>query len=223
MLPQKAELGAQIEHTILRPDALPPEVHRVVAEAMEHRFAAVVVPPVWVARVATMLRGSEVKLCTVVGFPHGTNKATLKAIEATSSIKDGADIIEVVPFLPNLVRVDLDAARFELMEIVRAARATRRDVTIRVIVESALLMKLPDPDAAVQAACRAVRESGCDGIVTSTGFHPAGGATVEAVALLKTHGQDLTIKAFGGIDETGTALELLNVGADRIGTTVVLK
>jgi deoxyribose-phosphate aldolase len=217
------ELSARIEHTILRPDALPPEVHRVVTEAMEHRFAAVVVPPVWLARVATMLQGSDVKLGAVVAFPHGTNKATLKAIEATSSIKDGADAIEVVPFLPNLIRADLDAARFELMEIVRAARATRRDVTIRVIVESALLMKLPDPDAAVQAACRAIRESGCDGMVTSTGFHPAGGATVEAVTLLKKHGPDLTIKAFGGVDETGAAWEMLNVGADRIGTTAELK
>ena len=113
------ELSARIEHTILRPDALPPEVHRVVAEAMEYRFAAVVVPPIWVPRVATMLRGSEVKLATVVGFPHGTNKATLKAIEATSSIKDGADTIEVGSLTIGLI------AFYPSRDNMRSARSPR--------------------------------------------------------------------------------------------------
>jgi deoxyribose-phosphate aldolase len=218
----RTELSACIEHSILQPDALPADVHRVVTEAMQHGFAAVVVPPVWLTRVATMLRGdgnNKVKLHTVVSFPHGTSKSTLKAIEATSSIKDGADAIELVPFLPNLIRADLDAARFELMEIVRAARATRRDVTIRIIVETALLMKSDDPQATIAAACRAVRESGCDGVVTSTGFHPAGGASVEAVALLKQYGEALTIKAAGGIDAQATAEAMLASGADRVGIT----
>lgn len=205
-----------IELQMLGPDALPADVHRVVARAIEQQAAAVCVPPVWAARVATMLRGTEVKLCIVIGFPHGTHKSTLKAIEATSSIKDGADEIEVVPHLLNFVRADLDAARVELMEIVRAARATRRDVLIKVIVETALLQR-DAADTRIAMACRAVRESGCDGVTTSSGFHPAGGATVEAVQLLKQHGSGLLIKASGGIPDPERAQAFLDAGADRVG------
>src|SRR4029453_7539799 len=78
-----SELAGKIDHTILKPEATAPEVHRVVAEAIEHRFATVCVAPAWLRNVATMLRGSGVKACTVIGFPHGTNKSTIKAIEAT--------------------------------------------------------------------------------------------------------------------------------------------
>jgi deoxyribose-phosphate aldolase len=101
------------------------------------------------------------------------------------------------------------------MEIVRAARATRRDVVIRVFVESATLLK-NGGEQAIGSACRAVRESGCDGVITSTGHDPAGGATVEAVRLLKKYGDDLSIYAHGAIDDAGTAIEMIRAGADRI-------
>src|ERR687896_1716341 len=86
-----SQLAFKIDHTILKPEALAPEVHKVVAEAMEHQFASACVAPAWVARVATQLRDSGVRTCTVVGFPHGTSKPVHKAIEATGLIKDGAD------------------------------------------------------------------------------------------------------------------------------------
>ena len=216
-----AELAARIDHTILKPEALPPEVHKVVAEAIEHRFASVCVAPVWVKQVATMLQGSGVLTCTAVGFPHGTSKPTVKAIEATSTIKDGADEVDVVAFLPHLIRRDVDAARAELMEVVRAARATRRDVVIKVIVESAALTALSksaeDKEAVIADACRAVRESGCDFIKTSTGFHSMGGASVEAVRWMKKYGEGLQIKAAGGIRDLSTAQAMLSAGADRLG------
>src|SRR5687768_9328286 len=170
------EFASKVDHTVLKPEALAPEVHKVVAEAIEHRFASVCVAPAWVRQVATMLKGSGVLACTVVGFPHGTSKSTVKAIEASSTIKDGADEVDVVAHLPYLIRRDVDAARAELMEVVRAARATRRDVVIKVIVESAALTGLAksaeEKEAVIADACRAVRESGCDFIKTSTGFHP---------------------------------------------------
>jgi deoxyribose-phosphate aldolase len=217
----RAELAHRIEHTILKPESLPSDVQKVAAEATEYGFAAACVAPVWVGRVAALLRGSGVRVCTVVGFPHGTSKSTLKAIEATSSMKDGADEIDVVAHLPNLVRGDVDAARAELIEIVRAARATRREVVIKAIVESALLMQGSgdQAEALIAAACRAVRESGCDFIKTSTGFHPAGGASAEAVRLMKKHGEGLLIKAAGGIRSLATAQNLLAAGADRLGTS----
>jgi deoxyribose-phosphate aldolase len=219
-----ADLARTIDHTILKPEASAPEVHKIVAEAIEHGFASVCVAPVWVNRVATMLRGStrsrEVLTCTVCAFPHGTSKPTVKAIEATSTIKDGADEVDVVAHLPHLLNHDVDAARAELMEVVRAARAARRDAVIKVIVESAALLKLGGPDRGEQAisvACRAVRESGCDFIKTSTGFHPAGGASVEAVSLMKKYGEGLLIKAAGGIRDLATARTMLDAGAHRLG------
>jgi len=210
-------LAPHIELAILKPEALSAEVHKVVADAMNAGCAAVCVSPVWVNRVARMVQGSGVRVCSAVGFPHGTSKATLKAIEATSTIKDGAAAIDVVAHLPLILGLDLDAARGELMEIVRAARSTRRDVQINVIVETALFARLGErSERLVELACRAARESGCDGIVTASGFHPAGGAAVEAVRALKRFGESLIIKAAGGVTGEARARELLEAGADRV-------
>ena len=223
-----ADLAAKIDHTILKPEASGAEVHRVATEAMQLGCAAVCVAPVWVGRVATMLRGQPVAtaVCAVVGFPHGTGKATVKAIEATSTIKDGADEIDVVAHLPYLLAGDFDATKAELLEIARAARATRRDVVIKVIVESALFFKALGPErgaAALASACRAVRESGADFIKTSSGFHPAGGATVEAVRILKQHAEGLGVKAAGGIRDLATARAMLDAGADRLGMSATVQ
>ena len=213
------ELARRIDHTILKPEASAPEVHKVVTEAIQNQFASVCVAPAWVAKVAVMLKGSGVPCCTVIGFPHGTNKPTLKAIEATSAVKDGAQEIDVVAFLPFLINLDVDAAKAELMEVVRAARAVRSDVVVKVIVESAVLTKLGAEQGgrAIEVACRAVRESGCDFIKTSTGFHPAGGASVEAVRLMKKHAGGIQVKASGGIRDLATAKAMLEAGADRLG------
>jgi deoxyribose-phosphate aldolase len=214
-----AELAAKIDHTILKPEATSAEVHRVATEAMQNRFASVCIAPAWVAPIALMLKGSGTPVCTVVSFPHGTSKPTVKAIEATAAVKDGADEVDVVGHLPHLMNADVDAIRAELMEVVRAARAARREVVIKVIVESALLMK-DGPERGEErlaAACRAVRESGCDFIKTSTGFHPAGGASVEAVRLMKKHGEGIKVKASGGIRDLATAKAMLDAGANRLG------
>jgi deoxyribose-phosphate aldolase len=213
------DLAARIDHTILKPEASALDVHRVATEATLYNFAAVCVAPVWVSKVAMLLRGSGVRTCTVVGFPHGTSKPTIKAIEATSSIKDGADEVDIVAHLPHLAAANYDAARAELIEIVRAARSTRRDIVIKVIVETACLLSLGSEkgEAAIEVACRAVRESGCDFIKTSTGFHPAGGASLDAIRLMTKYGQGLLIKASGGIRDLPTALAMLEAGADRLG------
>ena len=213
-------LASYIDHTILKPEATSAEVHLIVAEAIEHQFAAVCVAPVWINRVALTVRNvSNVKVCAVIGFPHGNQKSTLKAIEATSCIKDGADEIDVVAHLPYLAAGDYDSARAELIEVVKAARSTRRDVCIKVIVESSYLMSLPGEqgERAMATACKAVLESGCDFIKTSTGFHPTGGATAQAVRFMKTHGGTLQIKASGGIRTLATAQSMLEAGADRLG------
>ncbi|HEV7301492.1 MAG TPA: deoxyribose-phosphate aldolase [Tepidisphaeraceae bacterium] len=214
-----SELAAKIDHTILKPEATAMEVQQNIAEARQHQFASVCVAPIWVATVAEGLQGTNVLTCTVTAFPHGTSKATVKAIEATSSVKEGADEVDVVAHLPYLMQFDLDAARAELIEVVRAVRAARKDVVVKVIVESAALLKAGNDagERSLEVACRAVRESGCDFIKTSTGFHPAGGASLEAVRLMKKYGQGLLVKASGGIRDLPTALAMFDAGADRLG------
>jgi deoxyribose-phosphate aldolase len=213
------ELASKIDHTILKPDSTAAEVDKVVAESIQYRFASVCVAPVWVSRVAGQLHGTGVLTCTVAGFPHGTSKSTVKAIEASSAVKDGADEVDVVAHLPHLARHDFEASKAELTEVARACRAVRPDVVIKVIVESAYLLSLGTEagEKAIATACRAIRESGCDFIKTSTGFHPAGGASVSAVQLMKKHSDGLFIKASGGIRDLSSAMAMLSAGADRLG------
>jgi len=215
----RTELAARIDHTILKPEATAAEMDKVVAEAIQYRFASVCVAPVWVPHVARQLKGAGVLTCTVTSFPHGTSKPTVKAIEGSSSVKDGAQEVDVVAHLPHLARHDLEAAKAELTEFARACRAVRPDVVLKVIVESAYLLSLGPEigEKAIATACRAVRESGCDFIKTSTGFHPAGGASIAAVELLKKYGAGLLIKASGGIRDLPTATAMLSAGADRLG------
>lgn len=216
-------LADRIDHTLLKAEATRSEIQKLVAEATEHRFASVCVNPVYTADVAKMLRGEAdgaVKTCVVVGFPLGANKATLKAIEATSAVKDGAEELDFVAHLPYLIRKDLLAAKTEFLEIVRAARSTSPAVVIKVILETAALMAGVDAaegEARIEIGCRAARESGIDFVKTSTGFHPAGGATVEAVRLLKKHSGGLYVKASGGIRSYDDAVRMIDAGADRLG------
>ncbi len=214
-----AELAGKIDHTILKPEAQAAEVDRIIAEAIAIHAASVCVSPAWVERVAEKLRGTGVLTCTVAGFPHGTSRPAVKAYESALAIREGAEEVDVVAHLPHLANGDLEAATAELTEFAKASRAVRQDVVLKVIVESAYLMTLgPDRgEAAIALACRAVRESGCDFIKTSTGFHPAGGASADAVRLMKKHGAGLLIKAAGGIRTLATAEQMLAAGADRLG------
>ena len=214
-----SQLASKIDHTILKPEATKAEVDKIIAEALEYRFASVCVAPIWVSHVARQLSGSGIRTCAVASFPHGTSKPTVKAIEGSSSVKDGAQEIDVVAHLPHLARHDFDAAKAEFTEVVRACRSVRSDVVVKVIVESAYLLSLGAEagEKAIAIACRAVRESGCDFIKTSTGFHPAGGASVTAVTLMKKYADGISVKASGGIRDLPTALAMLSAGADRLG------
>lgn len=212
-------LAGRIDHTILKPEATAEDVRKVTAEAIRYRFASVCVSPCFVPQVAADLRGTGVLTCTVASFPAGTAKATVKAIESTVAVKDGADEVDVVAHLPYLARHDFDAAKAELIEVVKACRAVRPNVVVKVIVESAYLLSLGDDvgEKAIAVACRAVRESGADFIKTSTGFHPTGGASLRAVQLMRHYGDGIQVKASGGIRDLATARAMLAAGADRLG------
>jgi deoxyribose-phosphate aldolase len=191
-------------------------VRETIARATNDGLAGVRVAPVYVARAHAERSGSSLRLSAVIGFPHGTSKATIKAIEATSCVKDGADEVDVVAHLPNLVEGNLDAARAEFTEVVRAVRAARRDAVVKVIVEAACLVQSPDADRLVEIACRAIRESGCDFISTATGHHSAGGTTADVVKLVRRHAQGILLEAVGNVVGMDFAQTLLDAGADRV-------
>jgi deoxyribose-phosphate aldolase len=156
----------------------------------------------------------------VAGFPLGATSTTVKAIDATTSVKSGAQEIDFVAHLPYLLRKDVVSAKREFIEIVKATRAANPQVIVKVIIESAVLMRDTDTAEAaarIAAACQAARESGCDFVKTSTGFHPAGGASVQAVELMKKHSGGLYVKASGGIRSYDDAKCMIDAGADRLG------
>lgn len=213
-------IASHIDHTILAAQATPDQVDAIVAQAIEHQFASVCINGLFVKRVAGQLAHSSVKTCAVAGFPLGAMKTTIKAIEATSLVKDGADEVDFVAHLPHLLAQDVDAARAEYLELVKAVRGVLPKVVVKVIIESAALMQDVDEataEARIVTACTAAREAGCDFIKTSTGFHPAGGASVEAVSLMKKHSGGMKVKASGGIRSADDAKRMIDAGADRLG------
>ena len=207
------DLAPRFDAIILKPEALSAEVHKTATEAARVGCHGVVAAPLWTARLATMLRGSGVRVVSAVSYPNGGSKSTLKAIEATSTIKDGADEIEVSAHLAPVLSFDLDAARGELLEIVRAARSTRRDVVIATVYDLAMIAALDAErlERIVETACRATRESGCDGIVVPPAFVPNA----------KRFGDALTIKA-APVTDRAAALAALREGADRVGGSTAL-
>jgi deoxyribose-phosphate aldolase len=218
--PSPADIAARIDHTLLKAEATITQVDQLIDEAITHHFASVCLNPMFVAHAAGRLHGSGVKTCTVAGFPLGANVASVKAIDAATAVRHGADEVDMVCHLPWLM--DCDHARLcdEIRRVVDAAGAERGDAIVKVIVESALLMNGVDVATAerrIETACRAVRDAGAAFIKTSTGFHAAGGATIQAVALMRKHGAGIRVKAAGGIRNLDDALKMIGAGADRLG------
>ena len=213
-------IASIIDHTILKAEATRDDVRRLCDEALTHGFASVCVNGCFVKDVREKLAGSNVKTCAVAGFPLGAMKPMVKAIETTSLVKDGADEVDFVAHLPTLLACDAEAAREEYAELVKAARAVLPAVTIKVIIESAALMKDADDatsEKRIAAACEAAQAAGVDFVKTSTGFHGAGGASVQAVELMKKHAGPMKVKASGGIRTLDDAKKMIDAGADRLG------
>ncbi len=217
------QLAGMIDHTQLRPEAGEEQLRQVVEEARRFGFAAVCVSPVYIGWVREQLQGSGVKACTVAGFPLGASTAAMKAMEAAEAVERGAQEVDFVAHLPALLACDKDAAAGEFARVVQAVRAVDENVTIKVIIESALLMAECDErktrlaERRINLACRAAYEAGCDFVKTSTGFHPAGGASAAAVRLMRKHSFGLQVKASGGIRTYDDARRMIDAGAHRLG------
>ena len=201
------------DHTILKADATREMVERVCREAREHHFMSVCVNSYYTGFVADELQGSGVRVCTVVGFPLGQMSTKAKAAETRIAVEDGADEIDMVINVGALKGGD-DAVVFE---DIRAVREACKGKVLKVIIETCLL----NEEEKVRA-CRLAMEAKADFVKTSTGFS-AGGATKEDVALMrKTVGDTMGVKASGGIRDKEKAVEMLEAGADRLGTSATI-
>ena len=201
------------DHTILKADATREMVERVCREAREHHFMSVCVNSYYTGFVADELQGSDVRVCTVVGFPLGQMSTKAKAAETRIAVEDGADEIDMVINVGALKGGD-DAVVFE---DIRAVREACKGKVLKVIIETYLL----NEEEKVRA-CRLAMEAKADFVKTSTGFS-TGGATKEDVALMrKTVGDTMGVKASGGIRDKEKAVEMLEAGADRLGTSATI-
>lgn len=208
--PTRAQLAALVDHTLLKPEATHADVAALVAEAAELGVYAVCVSP---SMVPVAVNAGGVRVAAVTGFPSGKHVSAVKAHEAARAVASGASEIDMVIDVGAALAGDVAAVRFDI----EAVRAAVPRVVLKVIVESAALLSLAD-EGTLAAACRAAEDAGADFVKTSTGFHPAGGASVRAVALMaEAVGGRLGVKASGGIRTAADAVAMLDAGASRLG------
>lgn len=199
-----------VDHTLLKPNATQEEVGKLCEEARNYCFASVCVNPSYVALCAQLLKGSGVKVCTVVGFPLGSTTPTVKALEARDAIANGADEIDMVINVGAL-KSGNDAV---VQGDIRAVRDATRGRVLKVILETSLL----SDDEKVRA-CKMAKEVGADFVKTSTGFGPGGATAADVKLMRQTVGPLMGVKASGGIRDTATAQVMIEAGATRLGTS----
>ncbi|MFD1177139.1 deoxyribose-phosphate aldolase [Paenibacillus puldeungensis] len=200
-----------IDHTLLKPEARREAIVKLAEEAKQYGFASVCVNPVWVETAAEVLKGTEVKVCTVIGFPLGASAPEVKAFEAAHAISQGAGEVDMVINIGALKDGNDELVANDIKGVVEAASGK---ALVKVILETCLLTE----DEIVRA-CKLSVSAGADFVKTSTGFS-SGGATVEVVALMaKTVGPGTGVKASGGVRTLADAEAMIQAGATRLGTS----
>ncbi|MCP1145336.1 deoxyribose-phosphate aldolase [Lysinibacillus endophyticus] len=202
--------ASMIDHTLLKPEATKSQIEKICDEAKKYEFASVCVNPTWVNLSSTLLKGTNVKVCTVIGFPLGATTSEVKAFETKNAIENGAEEIDMVINIGALKEGQYDIVRDDIKAVVAAANGT----LVKVIIETSLLT-----DEEKVKACELSVEAGADFVKTSTGFS-TGGATVEDVALMrKTVGPTIGVKASGGVRSLEDMKKMVEAGATRIGAS----
>ena len=206
-----SEMSKRIDHTLLKPEASRSSFDSLCNEALQSGFKAVCVNSARVAEVAQKVRGSEVAVCAVVGFPLGAMHRAAKAFEAEKAIEEGATELDMVLNIGALKDGDLKTVEADIRAVRQAAAAP---AILKVIIETCLLT-----DAEKTQACEIAKQVSADFVKTSTGFS-SGGATVEDVALMRRIvGPEMGVKASGGIKDWSAAEAMIKAGADRLGTS----
>jgi len=207
----KFELARYIDHTLLKPDAKEGDIIKLCKEALEYKFASVCVNASYVKLAYSFLQGTEVRVCTVVGFPLGATTKEAKAFEASQAIENGAAEIDMVINIGALKSGRLDAVKEDIKAV---AGVCKDKALLKVIIETCLLT-----DEEKVTACLLSMEAGADFVKTSTGFSVSG-ATVEDIKLMRrTIGPHMGVKASGGIRNLESALKMIEAGATRIGAS----
>jgi deoxyribose-phosphate aldolase len=205
-------VATMIDHTLLKPDATRTEIEALCREAAEYRFASVCVNPTWVADCARLLRATPVRVCSVVGFPLGATTPDTKHYETRRAIFDGAQEIDMVINIGALKSGDLRVVERDIEAV--AAPCREAGVLSKVIIEAALLT-----DDEKVTACTLAKAAGADYVKTSTGFGP-GGATAADVALMRrVVGEEMGVKAAGGVRDLEGLKAMVAAGATRIGAS----
>ncbi|WP_314085853.1 deoxyribose-phosphate aldolase [Lactococcus chungangensis] len=203
-------LNKYIDHTVLKADTSKAKVQQIIDEAIQYDFMSVCINPTWVSFAAKQLTTTDVKVCTVIGFPLGANTSAVKAFEAADAIKHGADEVDMVINIGAAKDGDWDLVESDIQAVVDASG----DVLTKVIIETSLLT-----DEEKIKACQAAVRAGADFVKTSTGFSTAG-ATVSDIALMRqTVGPDMGVKASGGVRSIADAQAMIDAGATRLGTS----
>ncbi len=209
------ELAGRIDHTLLSATATSEQIKQLCEQAINYGFHSVCITPRWAALAADKLVNSKVKICSVISFPLGADSTKTKAVAAKDAILSGADEIDMVADLAAIVEGDSKYLSNQLQAVLKVCRSMRPPVLLKVIIESAALNREQK-----EFVCRIADKCGVDFIKTSTGLHPAGGATAEDIKLIKETAPNCRIKAAGGIQTCKQALEMLDAGAKRLGTSL---
>ena len=205
------ELNKTIDHTLLKPEATEAQIITLCEEAAEYNFMSVCVNPTWVKKAAELLAGTEVAVCTVIGFPLGANTAEVKAFEAENAIKNGATEVDMVINIGALKGGNDALVQSDIESVVAVSKGKALS---KVIIETSLLT-----DDEKVRACELAKKAGADFVKTSTGFS-TGGATLEDIKLMRaTVGPDMGVKASGGVRTTEDAHQFIEAGATRLGSS----
>lgn len=206
------ELNRYIDHTLLKPEATKEAIVQLCQEAKEYEFMSVCVQPTWVSTAKQELENSIVKVCTVIGFPHGANTPETKAFETATAIDNGADEVDMVINVGAVKSQNWALVERDIAAVVNVAK--EKGALNKVIIETCLLT-----DDEKVKVCEICKNVGADFVKTSTGFS-TGGATVEDIALMRqTVGADMGVKASGGVRSKEDALAMIKAGATRLGAS----
>lgn len=205
------ELNKYIDHTLLKADATKQEIDKLLKEAKEYNFKSVCIQPTWIEYASQSLKGSDVLVCTVIGFPLGANTSEVKSFEAKDAVSKGAQEVDMVVNIGACKDGQWDKVQSDIEAVVEAVP---QDVTVKVIIETSLL----NEEEKVKA-CQAAKTAEADFVKTSTGFS-TGGATLEDIALMRqTVGPQMGVKASGGVSNKEEALAMIDKGATRLGAS----
>jgi deoxyribose-phosphate aldolase len=214
----RKELSAMIDHTKLGPDNSKDQIKQLCEEARKYHFISVCINPCYVSLSKELLKESGVRVCTVLGFPHGANTTKVKIAEAEQALADGATELDMVINIAALKAGESSYVQDEIAAIVRVAKLGSQKALVKVIIETCLLT-----DEQKRLACQLSKAAGAELVKTSTGFSTSG-ATLEDVKLMRaTVGPSMGVKASGGVRDLATALRMIEAGATRIGTSSGVK